>query len=155
MAGEGFWVVILSLRRTLSRVNKSLWRPSFNWQKVLRFAQDDRRLQNIPPLPGLGVDGGGLDFALHDVVGQLQLEVLISRLDAEYKVAAVLEMAPFDTARWLSGDVRLVEEFTSINRTSMAKDRDGKAVFLARSAWDVNYQSERHPDIKFSATRER
>jgi len=28
-------------------------------------------------------------------------------------------------------------------------------VFLARSAWDVNYQAERNPDLKFSATRER
>ena len=37
------------------------------------------------------------------VVGQLQLEVLISRLEAEYKVDAFLEPAPFDTARWLNG----------------------------------------------------
>jgi peptide chain release factor 3 len=37
----------------------------------------------------------------------------------------------------------------------MAKDRDGNPVFLARSAWDVGYQQERNPDIKFSATRER
>ena len=33
------------------------------------------------------------------VVGQLQLEVLVSRLEAEYKVEAFLEMAPFYTAR--------------------------------------------------------
>ena len=37
------------------------------------------------------------------VVGQLQLEVLISRLEAEYKVEAGLE-APFATARWISAD---------------------------------------------------
>jgi len=89
------------------------------------------------------------------VVGQLQLDVLISRLEAEYKVAAVLEPAPFDTARWLSGEARLLEDFTGINRAAMARDRDGNPVFLARSAWDVNYQSERNPDIAFSATKER
>jgi peptide chain release factor 3 len=89
------------------------------------------------------------------VVGQLQLDVLISRLDAEYKVAAALEPAPFDTARWLSGEPRTLEDFASINRSSMAKDRDGNPVFLAKSAWDVGYQSERNPEISFSATRER
>lgn len=40
------------------------------------------------------------------VVGQLQLEVLISRLEAEYKVEAVLEPSPFATARWIKGDAK-------------------------------------------------
>jgi peptide chain release factor 3 len=26
---------------------------------------------------------------------------------------------------------------------------------MARSAWDVNYQEERNPDLAFSATKER
>jgi peptide chain release factor 3 len=89
------------------------------------------------------------------VVGQLQLDVLISRLEAEYKVEAALEPAPFDTARWLSGEARKLEDFAGINRSNMARDRDGNPVFLARSAWDVGYQAERNPDIAFSATRER
>ncbi len=89
------------------------------------------------------------------VVGQLQLEVLISRLEAEYKVEAVLEASPFDTARWLSGTDAALKNFTDINRSSLAKDRDGNPVFLAKSAWDVGYQQERNPDVKFSATKER
>jgi peptide chain release factor 3 len=89
------------------------------------------------------------------VVGQLQLEVLISRLEAEYKVEAALEPAPFDTARWLTGDAGKLESFAGINRNAMARDRDGNPVFLAKSAWDVGYQSERNPDLTFSATRER
>jgi len=40
------------------------------------------------------------------VVGQLQLDVLVSRLEAEYKVEAGLEAAPFDTARWLKAPKR-------------------------------------------------
>jgi peptide chain release factor 3 len=38
------------------------------------------------------------------VVGQLQLEVLISRLEHEYKVDARLEPSPWETARWVSAD---------------------------------------------------
>jgi peptide chain release factor 3 len=89
------------------------------------------------------------------VVGQLQLEVLVSRLEAEYKVEAVLEPAPFDTARWLIGDDAKLKAFTDINSANLAKDRDGNPIFLARSSWDVGYQQEKHPDINFSATKER
>ncbi len=89
------------------------------------------------------------------VVGQLQLDVLISRLEAEYKVEAALEPAPFDTARWLAGSETNIAQFISFNGGNMAKDRDGAPVFMARSAWDVSYQQEKHPDLKFSATKER
>jgi peptide chain release factor 3 len=89
------------------------------------------------------------------VVGQLQLDVLVSRLEAEYKVEAVLEPAPFDTARWLSGADSALNQFLSFNSGNMAKDRDGHPVFLARSSWDVSYQQEKHPDLAFSATKER
>ena len=89
------------------------------------------------------------------VVGQLQLDVLISRLEAEYKVDAFLEPAPYDTARWLIGSDTALAQFISFNGGNMAKDRDGHPVFMARSSWDVGYQQEKHPDLKFSATKER
>ena len=89
------------------------------------------------------------------VVGQLQLDVLVSRLEAEYKVAARLEPAPFDTARWLTGTAEALREFTDFNKANLARDRDGDPVFLARSSWDVGYQQERNPDLTFSATKER
>ncbi|MEO0030662.1 MAG: hypothetical protein RIS94_420 [Pseudomonadota bacterium] len=89
------------------------------------------------------------------VVGQLQLDVLISRLEAEYKVEAVLEASPFDTARWLKGTEAALKGFADFNLSNLAKDRDGDPVFMARSAWDVNYQQERNPELTFSATKER
>ncbi|WP_066551925.1 peptide chain release factor 3 [Croceicoccus bisphenolivorans] len=89
------------------------------------------------------------------VVGQLQLDVLISRLSAEYKVEAGLEPAPFATARWIKGDDRKIEEFAGFNRANMARDRDGAPVFLAKSSWDVGYQQEKNPDLGFGATKER
>ena len=89
------------------------------------------------------------------VVGQLQLDVLVSRLEAEYKVEAVLEPSPFDTARWLKGSDAALKGFADFNVSNLAKDRDGDPVFMARSAWDVGYQQERNPDLVFSATKER
>ena len=89
------------------------------------------------------------------MVGQLQLEVLISRLEAEYKVEAGLEASPFATARWVKGDAKALAEFESFNRANLAKDRDGDLVFMAKSPWDVNYQVEKNPELTFSATKER
>jgi peptide chain release factor 3 len=119
--------------------------------KQLRKALDDLSEEGViqvfyPEIGGQWIVG---------VVGQLQLDVLVSRLAAEYKVEAVLEPSPFATARWLSGDGRAMDEFESFNRANLARDRDGDLVFMAKSAWDVNYQQERNPDLKFSATKER
>ena len=81
--------------------------------------------------------------------------MLISRLSAEYKVEAKLEASPFATARWVRGDAKALAEFEKFNLSTLAKDRDGDLVFMAKSPWDVNYQQEKNPDLIFSATKER
>jgi len=119
--------------------------------KQLRKALDDLSEEGVIQVfyPEIGAQW------IVGVVGQLQLDVLISRLEAEYKVEAVLEASPYDTARWITGDEATIRAFADINKSTMARDRDGDAVFLARSAWDVGYQQERNPDLRFSATKER
>ncbi len=90
------------------------------------------------------------------VVGQLQLEVLISRLDAEYKVDAGIEPSPFETARWLAADEPAkLKTFVDEHKSAMAEDRDGAPVFMARDAWELNYTAQREPGMRFTATRER
>ncbi|MEO5586567.1 MAG: peptide chain release factor 3 [Novosphingobium sp.] len=119
--------------------------------KQLRKALDDLSEEGVIQVfyPEIGAQW------IVGVVGQLQLEVLISRLEAEYKVEAVLEQAPFDTARWLKGSEVALKGFTDINKSNLARDRDGDPVFMARSIWDVSYQQERNPELVFSATKER
>ncbi|HET6537312.1 MAG TPA: peptide chain release factor 3 [Sphingopyxis sp.] len=120
--------------------------------KQLRKALDDMAEEGIVQVfyPDIGAN------MIVGVVGQLQLEVLISRLDAEYKVGAKLEMSPWDTARWISADdENVLKQFQSDNRGASASDRDGAPVFMAKDAWEVNYVTERHPNIRFTATKER
>jgi len=119
--------------------------------KQLRKALDDLSEEGVIQVfyPEIGAQW------IVGVVGQLQLDVLISRLEAEYKVGANLEPAPFDTARWLKGSDTALKAFADFNLNSLARDRDGDPVFLARSAWDVGYQQERNPELAFSATKER
>jgi peptide chain release factor 3 len=89
------------------------------------------------------------------VVGPLQLDVLKSRLVAEYGLDADLEPAPYETARWLSGSDADLEKFAASNRGGMAADRDGAPVFLAKSQWEVGYVTDKFPNVKLAKTRER
>ena len=90
------------------------------------------------------------------VVGELQLDVLKTRDEAEYQVKIDLEPAPFETARWISAESKAdLEAFMAANRGGMSEDRDGSPVFLARNAWELGYVAEKSPKIKFSDIRER
>ncbi len=90
------------------------------------------------------------------VVGPLQLDVLATRIDAEYGIDMRFEAAGCETARWLfCDDNKRLEAFLSENRGSAATDRDGVPVFLARNNWALERAIENWPEISFSATRER
>ncbi len=119
--------------------------------KQLRKALDDLSEEGVIQVfyPDIGAQW------IIGVVGQLQLDVLVSRLEVEYKVDAYLEGAPYVTARWIKGNDTAVKSLSEFNATNMAKDRDGGPVFLAKSAWDIGYQQEKNPDLIFSATKER
>jgi peptide chain release factor 3 len=119
--------------------------------KQLRKALDDLSEEGVIQVfyPDIGAQW------IVGVVGQLQLEVLLSRLEAEYKVEAALEASPFATARWLRGPEAALKDFEQFNRGNLARDRDGDVVFMAKSPWDVTYQQEKNPQLAFSATKER
>jgi peptide chain release factor 3 len=89
------------------------------------------------------------------VVGQLQLDVLKSRLQAEYGLEVDLEASPYETARWIAGTPDDVVKFKDANRGQIAEDRDGAPVFLAKSAWELGYVGGKFPNIRFLKTRER
>ncbi|MGI4978060.1 MAG: peptide chain release factor 3 [Janthinobacterium lividum] len=83
------------------------------------------------------------------VVGTLQLDVLLSRMNAEYGVGIGFEGVPFSLARWISGEKLAIERFVAENRTAMADDVDGDPVFLASSAFMMKRTAELHPALGF------
>jgi peptide chain release factor 3 len=90
------------------------------------------------------------------VVGQLQLDVLASRIGSEYKIAVGFEAAPFEAARWVSSDdAALLKRFVERHRSTMAEDRDSAPVFLASDDWKLRYIMENSPGIRFHEIRER
>ncbi len=89
------------------------------------------------------------------VVGQLQFDVLATRIEGEYNLRAGFEDAPFETARWITADDKLlIDKFVAANGPAMAEDRDGALVFLARNAWTLSRAQQDFPQLRFSSTRE-
>ncbi|MDA0339904.1 MAG: peptide chain release factor 3 [Proteobacteria bacterium] len=119
--------------------------------KQLRSALEDLAEEGVTQVfrPMLGASW------IVGVVGQLQLEVLASRMEAEYKIPVGFEAAPFETARWVTGDAAEIKRFIERHRNAVAEDRDDAPVFLARNGWEMNKIIEDWPKLTFHTTRER
>ncbi len=113
--------------------------------KKLRAALEELAEEGVVQL-FIPVDGSG---AIVGVVGALQLDVLQGRLDAEYGVPVAFETTRNEVMRWIaSADAQKLEDFIAANRFSIAHDLDGDPVFMAQSAFSLNYALERAPDIR-------
>jgi peptide chain release factor 3 len=89
--------------------------------------------------------------AMVGVVGPLQLDVLKTRLDAEYGLDIGFEQSEFSLARWISSDdKKAFETFKGANGSSLAEDLDGDLVFMARNQFTLDYTRERAPAITFA-----
>jgi peptide chain release factor 3 len=96
----------------------------------------------------------GSDFIV-GAVGQLQFEVMADRLREEYQLDVIFEASPFAEARWIVGEKADLEDFMSKHRAAMGADIDDQPVFLAKSAWEIGYVSERYPKVRFERAKER
>ena len=89
-------------------------------------------------------------------VGALQLDVLLSRIAAEYGVAVAFEDSGHATARWIASDKPgELKRFLASHQATVANDRSGAPVFLARSAWELQRVEKEWPEIAFTSTHER
>jgi len=97
-------------------------------------------------------DGSG---SIVGVVGALQLDVLATRLDAEYGLTTRYEQSRFTVCRWVTSDdpVKL-KSFVDSHGSSIADDLDGAPVFMATSAFQLNYDAERNPGLSFSDVKD-
>jgi peptide chain release factor 3 len=91
------------------------------------------------------------------VVGELQLDVLQSRLKVEYGVPAGFDATRWSTMRWISspaGDRAAIERWATRNRGDTAEDHDGEYVALFGSDWRRKRAEEEYPELRFDAVRE-
>jgi peptide chain release factor 3 len=90
------------------------------------------------------------------VVGELQLDVLATRVEQEYGVKLGFESSPYEVARWLrAADAAALKRMTEANQSRLAEDQDGELVLLMRNEWEFGRFREEWPAIEFAAVRER
>ena len=89
------------------------------------------------------------------VVGGLQFEVIQFRLKNEY--SATVQFAPQNIykACWISSkDPKKLAEFLDSKQRHIARDKDGKLVFMAESRAWLQMVQDNFPEIKFHFTSE-
>ena len=132
----------------LSRVRLGDPMKSKHLRKALESLAEEGVTQVFKPIIGANWIVG--------VVGQLQLEVLKTRIAQEYDLGIDFEPAPYAGARWVAADSETdLKEFVDRNQGSMSYDGDDAPVFLGASAWELGYTEEKWPNIRFMKTRER
>ncbi|MGI9394735.1 MAG: EF-Tu/IF-2/RF-3 family GTPase, partial [Boseongicola sp.] len=114
--------------------------------KALRQFAEEGAAKIFKPMVGSGFIVG--------VVGQLQFEVLASRIELEYGLPVRFETSQFTSARWVTGPKPNVEAFVQANKGHMAEDNDGDLVYLTRLQWDIDRIERDYPDLSLSATKE-
>ncbi|MDA8334023.1 MAG: peptide chain release factor 3 [Peptococcaceae bacterium] len=82
-------------------------------------------------------------------VGQLQFDVVVARLRAEYGVETSADLLPFTCARWVEYDQERQNEIYWPTASRLAYDRDGKPVALFPSEWELKYCLEKNPGVVF------
>ncbi len=87
-------------------------------------------------------------------VGLLQFDVVMHRLEHEYKVKAAYEPVNYATARWVTGEKKLLEEFQRKEVMNLFMDGEGNLTYLASSAWRLENTVENWKGLEFHEIRE-
>lgn len=89
------------------------------------------------------------------VVGQLQFEVIQFRLKNEYSATVQFQAQNLYKACWISSkDPKKLNEFIASKQRHMARDKDGKLVFMAESRAWLQMVQDNFPEIEFHFTSE-
>ena len=70
-------------------------------------------------------------------VGQLQIEVVVARMQNEYGVACATEGLPFQRARWVKEGWDGLDKAGRLANATPVKDRYGRPVLLFRNEWNL------------------
>jgi peptide chain release factor 3 len=87
-------------------------------------------------------------------VGVLQFEVVLHRLEFEYSVKIAYEPVSYATARWVTGEKKMMEEFEKKEKMNLYIDGEGKLTYMAASQWRLDNTMENWSGISFHATSE-
>jgi peptide chain release factor 3 len=113
------------------------------FQKGLRQLEEEGVMQVLAPHDGLKSE------PILAVVGELQFDVMQSRLEAEYNLETSVTTLPYKLARWVPGEVADVVRMNLPSRSRLCIDSAGHAVVLFSSQWELDYAEKENPGVEF------
>lgn len=85
------------------------------------------------------------------VVGELQFEVLVHRMQDEYNLPVRLNRLPFGVARWpRTQDGKPVDQLKG--NIAIYRDAIEQPVILLNQEWDLNWAKRENPDVEFQTS---
>ena len=96
-------------------------------------------------------EGAGAEAYIVGTVGTLQFEVLEYRLKNEYNVDIILQMQPYEVARWLAfpdGREVLPASLKGADRGMFVRDRRGNPVLLVNNEWALGWILDNNPELE-------
>lgn len=85
------------------------------------------------------------------VVGELQFDVVQTRLENEYNVTTSLERQPNNVARWLNGDEKDILRIAHQSNVYLCQDVDQNYVALFKEPFYLKFISEKFPEVRFES----
>lgn len=83
------------------------------------------------------------------VVGVLQFDVLLFRLNNEYNVEVKLEPLPYEYIRWVANKDEInVEKIQGTSDMKRVMDLKGNPLLLFANSWSVGMVLDRNPGLK-------
>ncbi len=97
--------------------------------------------------------GAGTESYIVGTVGTLQFEVLEYRLKNEYNVDIIMQMQPFEVARWMAfedGTEVTPASLRGADRGMFVNDRNGSPVLLVNNEWALGWITDNNPNLVLS-----
>lgn len=95
--------------------------------------------------------GTGMESYIVGTVGTLQFEVLEYRLKNEYGVDIIMQMQPYEVARWLAfknGNTVTLEKLHGADRGMFVYDRNENPVLLVNNEWALGWIMDNNPELE-------
>jgi len=84
------------------------------------------------------------------VVGELQFDVMRSRLETEYNVETTVTNLPYTMARWVPMDIDAAAKLSLPSKSRLAVDNSGRPVVLFTSQWELEFAQKENPGVAFN-----
>ena len=136
--------------------------PTFAPEHFARVRQMDtmKRKQFVKGIYQIAQEGAiqifremntGMEEIIVGVVGVLQFDVLMYRLNNEYNVEAHLEQLPYEYIRWIDNDDEFdIEKISGTSDMKRIKDLKDRPLLLFVNSWSVRMVEERNPGLILS-----